>query len=267
MVMSADGERNGTPEVKAPRPGTFQKGNKAAKGSSAGKGKGVTRQARKHATWTIKQLRHMAEHSKSETARQRAMELLLKYAVGTPASAEQMGTVEPVASFSNPAANGIADWNDRRIGTAEGAEDVRTMLERIAAEGYAHLSPLELDVLRDLRTRMGGDPVPNPAAVIIRRQRHMHEALAEPYVDVNGILHGTVPGLKYSLVVLPAEEADVPEGPATTPEPAPSELPAEAENAAPASTETPPEEAVPNTPPPCFEGESWLDYCWRLNNA
>jgi hypothetical protein len=85
---------------KARRPGTFAPGNKAAKGSKSGAGKqtkqtGLAVEVRKHKKVIVKGLLEMATKG-GDSARARALVELARIGWGNPASAAEMGAVDPI---------------------------------------------------------------------------------------------------------------------------------------------------------------------------
>jgi hypothetical protein len=99
---------------KARRPGTFAPGNKAAKGSKSGAGKqtkqtGLAVEVRKHKKVIVKGLLDLAING-SASARARALVELARIGWGNPASAAEMGAVDPIGpSKALPDNPGIMD--------------------------------------------------------------------------------------------------------------------------------------------------------------
>lgn len=90
---------------KANRPGTFDSARGKEAGSRRGKPRGIYALAKRHQKFVVDQLRHVAEHSSSETARARALSDLARLIGGAPPSARELGAlpVDPPKHAATPA--------------------------------------------------------------------------------------------------------------------------------------------------------------------
>lgn len=147
------------------------------KRGKAGSGRGIAREARKHSKWVVKELRAMAEASTSETARQKAMELLLRYAYGSAPSAAEMGAIDPVEGTSDVAGGAPYGRNPRGLVVLPPPTDGELLarLQEIAkrgadenrhldAIGLARLNPEERAQLEILQSKMRSEELPAPPA-------------------------------------------------------------------------------------------------------
>lgn len=164
--MNDDGTDNGAPAPTTRKPGTFQAGNQAAKGGGKGKAKqprGLASEVRRHKRIIVKGWLDLAKNG-TATAKARALTELSRIGWGSPASAAEMGVLDPVER--DPMRHGGANPNS---GQPDGLRGFLDALDDAPALDLSRLSIEQLEQLKNLASISRGVA---PASVDLERERH-----------------------------------------------------------------------------------------------
>lgn len=228
--------------------GTFDSERAKAAAAKRGKGKraakGIAGDVRKHRKAIVAGLLELATKG-TATAKARALSELARIGWGNPASAAEMGAIEPVASYANPRDGGADPFYGQRgpvvVLPAEDRDDVMAALERLAEDGRREEAE--------------------------KRARLTAEELAQ-LERLEAIMDGRVLRTSPAIASTVAPSESPAETPTAPPEPAPDAT-AALKRAMDEPFAPPPATSVivpEMKPPESYPGESLADYYWRWAN-